>query len=144
MFAFDSDEHIGEKFGKLTIIKYVSRRETYDGKRKRSQQMYMCKCDCGRTKITSYEYLKSGNLVTCGHCKTDKWLGLRFGKLVVTEVVQKAHVDETGKIFNTKLKVHCDCGKDIIVFASALRNKSCPKVDCGCGKKERMANKQKS
>ena len=52
-------EHIGEKFNKLTIIDLYR-------KDKRSRKYYLCKCDCGNTKVVRYDCLTSNNTQSCG------------------------------------------------------------------------------
>lgn len=50
------------KFGRLTVI-------CKNGKRtKRGFEIYKCRCDCGNALEVSSEYLRSGNIVSCG-CK---------------------------------------------------------------------------
>ena len=52
-------EHIGEKFNKLTIIDLYR-------KDKRSRKYYLCKCDCGNTKIIRGTQLTIGKTKSCG------------------------------------------------------------------------------
>lgn len=49
----------GQKFNKITIIKY-------DHSDKRWRKYYLCKCDCGNTKIIHGSALVSGNTKSCG------------------------------------------------------------------------------
>lgn len=60
-----STEHLienlkGNRYGKLTVVEflYTKNKKTY----------WLCKCDCGNTKIVRADHLKSGNIVSCG-CK---------------------------------------------------------------------------
>lgn len=48
-----------KKFGRLTVIKRV---ET----ERKGQARWLCKCDCGNTKIVQSYDLKSGNTQSCG------------------------------------------------------------------------------
>lgn len=50
---------IGEKYGKLTVLKLDKERS---GKRK----YYICQCDCGNLKSVRDDCLKSGNTKSCG------------------------------------------------------------------------------
>lgn len=50
---------IGQKFGRLTPIKYV-------GKNKHSKSLYLCKCDCYKEKIVLGNSLVSGRTKSCG------------------------------------------------------------------------------
>ncbi len=50
----------GKRFGKLLVIKST-------GKRNRENKLFwLCKCDCGRDKITIAKTLKAGLCKTCG------------------------------------------------------------------------------
>lgn len=50
---------IGKKFGYLTIIEDA-------GKTKKSERLWLCRCDCGNTKITRETRLKAGSCKSCG------------------------------------------------------------------------------
>lgn len=52
---------IGRRFGKLVIIEF-------DHKDKHNLQMYLCRCDCGETKVVRLMSLKCGDTTSCG-CK---------------------------------------------------------------------------
>lgn len=54
----------GERVGRLTVIKYLYT-ESY-GNTGKSHRMYLCKCDCGNTKIVSTCDLQRGNVKSCG------------------------------------------------------------------------------
>lgn len=49
----------GQRFGRLTVIKYV-------GIGKHGYATWLCKCDCGNTKIVSGHCLRRGNTHSCG------------------------------------------------------------------------------
>ena len=51
--------YIGQKFGKLTVIKLVEGNDATNRK-------YLCKCDCGNEKITSEDNLRRGHCKSCG------------------------------------------------------------------------------
>ena len=53
--------HVGERIGRLTIIKYV-------GENAKGTKFYECKCDCGNIKIIRWTSLVTGNTTSCG-CK---------------------------------------------------------------------------
>lgn len=48
------DNIIGKKYGKLTVLEYVG------------NSKWLCKCDCGNTKIISGQDFKSGRTQSCG------------------------------------------------------------------------------
>lgn len=53
----------GDRYGRLTVIKEVSRKVLPDGRKKR---MIECTCDCGKYIVTRLESLRSGNTNSCG------------------------------------------------------------------------------
>lgn len=71
--------HVGEKIGRLTIIRYV-------GENAKGTKFYECKCDCGNIKIIRWTSLVTGNTTSCGcyHQETMENLltthGLAFDK----------------------------------------------------------------
>lgn len=59
--AFDL---LGEKFGKLTVIKRVENRN--------NKSWWLCKCDCGNEKEVLGSYLVHGRVSSCGCSHYDK------------------------------------------------------------------------
>lgn len=51
---------IGEKFGKLTVIRQL------DERNKDRRLQYECLCDCGNLKVTTGKNLRDGRTKTCG------------------------------------------------------------------------------
>lgn len=56
-----------KKFGKLTAIKYI-------GKDKVGHAKWMCKCDCGNIKNILGTHLISGNIISCGCGRKERFL----------------------------------------------------------------------
>lgn len=58
----------GEKYGRLTVIKYSHRvkHEYKDSRRNFYTYYYLCKCDCGNVGTFAEDRLKSGNTKSCG------------------------------------------------------------------------------
>jgi len=54
---------VGQRFGKLTVVEYAGTK-TYKNGNKFSQ--WLCKCDCGGTKIALGVNLKKGTTLSCG------------------------------------------------------------------------------
>ena len=52
----------GQRFGKLTVIKFS--KDVQSGNRKR--KYWLCQCDCGNTKEVRTDCLTSGNVKSCG------------------------------------------------------------------------------
>ena len=63
--SIDTQKHIGEKFGRLTIIKRVPSNH---------RPRYLCKCDCGKTLEVDYGDLTRsyGGTKSCGCYRRDK------------------------------------------------------------------------
>ena len=50
---------IGKRFGRLLVI-------SRDGSNKHQKAIWLCKCDCGKTKTIKGNALQSGNTMSCG------------------------------------------------------------------------------
>lgn len=55
----------GTRFGKLTVIKDLGLRQYTEG---HSRRWYLCQCDCGNTKETTGNQLKTNHIISCGQC----------------------------------------------------------------------------
>ena len=58
---------IGQRFGKLVVIDRAEDIEREWNGKHTSQVAWLCKCDCGNTKIAYQGSLLSGNTKTCGN-----------------------------------------------------------------------------
>lgn len=54
------------QFGKLTVIKLEEVRKYKSAKNQQTKAYWLCKCDCGKTKVVRGEHLTSGKIVSCG------------------------------------------------------------------------------
>lgn len=54
------DEIIGRKFGRLTVV------EVSPEKGSNGRTLYLCKCECGNTKLAPANRLRSGGVKSCG------------------------------------------------------------------------------
>lgn len=120
----------GKRFGILSVIDIHG----YIQKKPKGRRItWFCKCDCGKERIVTGEYLTGGITKSCG-C-LDKWKGRkindlsgkRFGKLVVIKL--HGRIGPLGKKVLTYL-CKCDCGNETIVRAPALRKGTT--ISCGC------------
>ena len=50
---------IGDRYGRLTVVEYA-------GKDHRGKHLWLCKCDCGNTKVVVSDNLSSGKSKSCG------------------------------------------------------------------------------
>ena len=83
-------QHIGEHFGKLTIIDITNEKNS-SGK-----YLYKCKCDCGSSiiKLVDYTSLSSGHTSSCG-CLISK------GEYLIERILQQNNIPyEKQKIFS--------------------------------------------
>ena len=49
---------VGKRFGKLTALSYVEKRE--------GQHYWLCRCDCGNETVVRQNYLQRGHTTSCG------------------------------------------------------------------------------
>ena len=118
-----------KKIGKLTVLE---RDYNTNGK---TGTYWKCQCDCGTIASYRRDVLLKGSKTSCG-CD-------------LSEKNSKAHLkDETGKKYGYLTVLHragtknncatwlckCDCGNQIIVYGSTLRNGET--TSCGCKKHE--------
>ena len=121
---------IGMRFGKLVVDEFLERKNYKD--------YYKCTCDCGKTVIVPYYNLKTGNTKSCGclryeQKRYDDLTGKKFGRLTVKEI----HCDcITGKC--VKWLCICECGNEVIVDASKLKNGHTK--SCGCYRRDASKN----
>lgn len=128
-------DELNNKYGLLTPIALT--------KDKNNRTAWLCKCDCGNTKIVRGSDLRKGKITSCG-----KQCPLRYTRNGV-------FVDETGNKYGlltvmyrvnfdhkTKIKWHCkcECGNECDVSGADLRSGN--QISCGClrSKGEREIN----
>lgn len=115
------NEHVGERFGKLTVLSDYSLN---------SLRYARCKCDCGRIKIVNYKSLKAGLTTSCGCARI-----LDVPNLINEHGVEA--IKRTGRK-NGKDVYLCKCprcGKEFEV----LQNNFWRKKSCGCISPEKSA-----
>lgn len=115
------NEHVGERFGKLTVLSDYSLN---------SLRYARCKCDCGRIKIVNYKSLKAGLTTSCGCARI-----LDVPNLINEHGVEA--IKRTGRK-NGKDVYLCKCprcGKEFEV----LQNNFWRKKSCGCISTEKSA-----
>lgn len=73
----------GKKFGRLTVVRY-----DHMGK---AGAYYLCKCDCGGTKVVTSGHLKSGKIQSCGCIRREraKEMGINNRKPSIVENLPK-------------------------------------------------------
>lgn len=117
-----------QKFGRLTAIK-IDHREP-------PKTYWLCKCDCGNTKVADINQLTQGKIKSCGCLQKENTkklaaknynnlIGRRFGKLVVLEDSR-----ERTKTGNVIWKCQCDCGN--LTNVSGTHLLCGDTISCGC------------
>lgn len=114
---------VGQRFGKLLVVS-----ET-DERTKKGRKKYICKCDCGNTKIVGGDSLNAGTK-SCGcllyQKEYDNLIGKKFEKIKVIKEVEKT------KHSQRQFLCECDCGNTKIVLGSNLIHGET--TSCGCNK----------
>lgn len=112
------------EFGQLKVLSYA-------GKDKNYQKFWKCECKCGNITIVRQQHLFSGHTTTCGCGKNllDDYTGRRFDFLYVVGRADDYVCPSNGKRY-VQYKCRCDCGKELIVVGSNLRNGATK--SCGC------------
>lgn len=91
---------------------------------------YKCSCACGALLTISGEQLRKGKL-SCGCEKS--LIGKIFGKLKVIEQAENSSQNEKQWLCN------CECGKQVIVSSSNLKNQKIK--SCGCSRYQFVSEK---
>ena len=126
---------IGKRFGKLTVIKQVPT------VKKGVNARFLCKCDCGGTRVVDGAKLNGGVIDNCGFCKYYAMIGKTYNKLTVIDVEQADRSKSTiGDL--SKVICKCSCGNPefVKVYPYDLSNgviKSCGE----CNKFEMIGKK---
>lgn len=69
----------GRKFGRLIVIDlaYIKNHKTF----------WLCKCDCGNTKIIRKDHLLSGETQSCGYLEKEKLTELTITVTIILGIV---------------------------------------------------------
>lgn len=108
----------GLRFGNLIVLSRAKNNH-------KGNTQWLCKCDCGNTRIALGYDLTHGRTVTCGcainkkgkpSSKRESLIGKRFGKLTVVSLNEKR-----GKRGTLYWNCKCDCGNTHVVSGSNLK-----------------------
>lgn len=114
---------IGQKFGRLTVLKDSNKRS------KNGSIYWTCQCDCGNIKDILGTQLISGQTKSCGCIRKEKasnhLVGQHIGRITVLKDLNQLNNDHR-KIYFCK----CDCGNYINLNSHYLLNSIEP--SCGC------------
>lgn len=113
----------GQRFGKLVVQNIV---------KNRGHTSWLCKCDCGKSKIILSTNLMQGYTKSCGCLNIDFINNKRFGRWLVVKLVGR------NKHQGALWECLCDCGTIRNLCTGSLKNGS---QSCGCRLKDIMKNK---
>jgi hypothetical protein len=117
---------IGQHFGQLTVLKQDSINQD-------RKAVWLCKCDCGETRLVEGTLLRAGKVTCCYSCGVKKMgsasmhdlTGQKFGMLTVLEPTEER--DNAGRII---WKCKCDCGNICFIPSNSLVTNNTQ--SCGC------------
>ena len=112
----------GQRFGRLVVQR--------EAESKHNEATWLCRCDCGNEVIVTGYKLRHGHTQSCGCLRAENGkthaidlTGQRFGRLTV--------VERSGSIDSfAAWKCRCDCGNEVVVTSSQLRQGLVK--SCGC------------
>ena len=115
---------VGQKFGRLVVVEFAGFTA------RKSQSMWLCKCDCGEESVVVGHRLKSGHTNSCGCLKTDieNLIGKEFDRLTVIGFTGK---DKWGA---SMWVCKCSCKNEITTRGSSLTSGHAK--SCGCLRKD--------
>ena len=118
MTCANSQDLIGKKFDKLTIIKRLPNEDRNKGNVK-----WLCRCDCGKEIIRSTSYLNKSTYNSCGCHNREDLTGKIFGELTVLKFAYS-------KNQSPYWTCQCSCGAIKDILADSLRQGKTK--SCGC------------
>lgn len=104
----------GQRFSHLVAVERT--KEKYISPKGRCEELWLLKCDCGKTKIARVSDLKSGRIKSCGCARNESVnrrdiLGQEFNFLTPIELIgQKLVKDGDGYRKKLLYKCQCKCG----------------------------------
>lgn len=111
---------IGQRFGKLVVEQDIGRYSTNEIK-------WLCKCDCGNTRITKTYFLKRG-INSCVKCNYEDLTNQKFGKLLVIKRIEDKINSVGGKVIQWLCK--CECDNETTRTSYELKRGKCCCKEC--------------
>lgn len=97
----------GKRYGRLVVIKLDHVQKLPSGK---NEMFYLCKCDCGKSKVIRASSLRNGYTQSCG-CYMKEMLSKRQSVHNMSKsTLYKAWCNMKARCFNTRRKDYCDYG----------------------------------
>ena len=139
-------KHIGDVFGRLTIIENLGTRQ--EGPHGIWVRYYLCQCECGN-KIEARCGDLGGKIKSCGcmrrevhrgagNPKKEIKIGDKYDRLTVIEDLGTQHIGNQGARTRYYL-CECECGNRIEIRAGDIGAKT---GSCGCLQRDRAANQR--
>lgn len=89
---------------------------------------WLCRCDCGNTRIVVGKLLRKGAISCCFHCCIENFAGRKIGQLtVIKRIEDKINCDGHPVI---QWECQCECGLKVIRVSTHLRRGNCCCVEC--------------
>lgn len=104
---------IGKRFEKLIVEEQVP-------SNKYGQRQWLCRCDCGGTRVVTTAYLNNGRATDCGCGKSPDLTGKVFGRLTVLGRSEKR--SPRGKRTTPMWECRCECGAITYKATDTLTN----------------------
>lgn len=119
----------GQRFGRLVVIEKALSKKYKNG---RIKGRWLCRCDCGNTKIVTTDGLKYNTTKSCGCLNNEKrksryndLTGKKIGKLtVLKKEKERSHFGTINWL------CQCDCGNKVVVMSGNLVTGN--STSCGC------------
>lgn len=113
-------DYTGQKFGNLTALEFVER--------KNNMSYWRFKCDCGKEYVSAIGNIKKRNGITCTCNKKPRkdLTGLKFGRLTAIKPIKQ------DKNYNWIWLCECDCGNIKEVSSKQLLQHLT--TSCGCAR----------
>lgn len=104
---------VGQRFGKLTVVERAPNNS-------RGQRQWLCRCDCGGTRVVNTNYLRGGRTTDCGCGKSLDLTGKVFGQLTVLGRSDKR--GSRGARTTPMWECRCSCGEITYKATDTLTN----------------------
>jgi len=139
-------DETGKRYGRWSVVARAPSRRSGSGRSRRSQAMWLCRCDCGVDVEVLGKSLRGGSSMSCGCLLRDRrratyvdLTGQRFCRLVVLRRGDEKDRAPGNREF--RWLCQCDCGTQTWVGRGVLvRNET---TSCGCRRSEMIAKFQR-
>lgn len=127
----------GQRFGMLTVVQQ-------DHERSANRTVWECRCDCGKTTLsTGWNLKRNRGFISCG-CKQgvgshaasrEGQIGKKYNRLTILEFTES-------RLQKRRVKCRCDCGNIIECFLTALKRGNTGSCGCYAAEKQSKSGSQ--